>query len=432
MSVTRETSTGFLSATELGQVSTNRGYDGFGELEDFESRFQSNQLYSYTLGRDAAGRITSKTETISGEEHTWSYSYDEAGRLVQTELDGRVYEQIVYDENSNRTEYTDSSGTIVTADYDDQDRLLRYGDTTFTYTANGELLTKADSTGTTTYTYDVFGNLTDVELPDGRRIHYIIDGRNRRVGKDVDGRVEWYLVYIDQLNPVLQLDADGNVVAEFVYGTRLNVPDYMVKGGRTYRIVADHLGSVRLVVDTSTGEVVQRIDYDPWGVVLQDSNPGFQPFGFAGGLYDADTGLVRFGARDYNSENGRWTARDILDVFATAGNHYVYVHNAPQSFTDPSGYQSPFGPCLGPQTTGDWLRENLFGGYDDTPFSADPGWQSRADRFMAWFCSITGIPSLAGAGLSSIIGAGASKLLGNMGIGIFAVCATYQIIRAYQ
>jgi len=113
MNITRETATGFMSATELGQVSTNRGYDGFGELEDFESRFRSNQLYSYTLGRDAAGRITSKTETISGEEHTWSYSYDEAGRLVQTELDGRVYEQIVYDENSNRTEYTDSSGTIV-------------------------------------------------------------------------------------------------------------------------------------------------------------------------------------------------------------------------------------------------------------------------------------------------------------------------------
>jgi RHS repeat-associated protein len=44
--------------------------------------------------------------------------------------------------------------------------------------------------------------------------------------------------------------------------------------------------------------------------VTADSNPGFQPFGFAGGLYDPDTGLVRFGARDYDAAAGRWTAND--------------------------------------------------------------------------------------------------------------------------
>ena len=37
---------------------------------------------------------------------------------------------------------------------------------------------------------------------------------------------------------------------------------------------------------------------------LRDTNPGFQPFGFAGGMYDAATGLVRFGARDYDAETG--------------------------------------------------------------------------------------------------------------------------------
>jgi YD repeat-containing protein len=55
---------------------------------------------------------------------------------------------------------------------------------------------------------------------------------------------------------------------------------------------------VRLVVNTQTGQVAQRLDYDAWGLVTQDTNPGFQPFGFAGGLYDGQTGLVRFGERD--------------------------------------------------------------------------------------------------------------------------------------
>jgi len=75
----------------------------------------------------------------------------------------------------------------------------------------------------------------------------------------------------------------------------------MVKVGVTYRIISDHRGSVRLVVNASTGQVVQRMDDDEWGCVLQDTNPGFQSFGCARGLYDSDKGLVRFGARDYDT-----------------------------------------------------------------------------------------------------------------------------------
>jgi hypothetical protein len=33
-------------------------------------------------------------------------------------------------------------------------------------------------------------------------------------------------------------------------------------------------------------QLAQRLDYDAWGNVTTDTNPGFQPFGFAGGLYD--------------------------------------------------------------------------------------------------------------------------------------------------
>ena len=83
----------------------------------------------------------------------------------------------------------------------------------------------------------------------------------------------------------------------------------MVKGGITYRFITDQLGSVRLVVNSQTGEIAQQLRYDEFGVVLEDTNPGFQPFGFAGGLYDSDTGLVRFGARDYDPHTGRWTSK---------------------------------------------------------------------------------------------------------------------------
>jgi RHS repeat-associated protein len=103
------------------------------------------------------------------------------------------------------------------------------------------------------------------------------------------------------------------------------------------RIISDHLGSVRLVVKASDGSVAQRMDYDAWGNVLSDSSPGFQPFGFAGGLYDLDTKLVHFGRRDYDPSVGRWTAKDPSLFEGGDANLYVYAFNDPVNFLDSEG-----------------------------------------------------------------------------------------------
>jgi RHS repeat-associated protein len=101
--------------------------------------------------------------------------------------------------------------------------------------------------------------------------------------------------------------------------------------------VKDQLGSIRLVVNVANGNVLQRLDYDEFGKVTQDTNPGFQPFGFAGGLYDPDTKLVRFGARDYDADTGRWTAKDPILFAGGDSNLYGYTWNEPINFIDPIG-----------------------------------------------------------------------------------------------
>jgi len=249
----------------------------------------------------------------------------------------------------------------------------------------------------TVYSYDLYGNLLSVALPDGRTIEYDVDGAGRRVGRrvlDAQGVEQEYRgwIYRDLLRPIAEVDGSGTVVARYVYldgegsrqngmhqlATRLganqdtslpfagnNVPEYIellnASGVVTQRLrlIVNQVGTVQAVVDASTGEVVQRLEHDEFGRVLFDSNPGLQPFGFAGGLVDADTGLARFGARDYEPIVGRWTARDPVR-FLGGLNPFSYANVDPCNVRDPAG----FDPDPHPGLTGaacSWGRAAAFG-----------------------------------------------------------------------
>ncbi len=337
LTLTRNAQNGLLTGTTLGSTTTSQTYSTFGELASFTASQSGSPVFSVQYTRDALGRITQKVETIQGTTTTFNYTYDLAGRLTEVRQNGALAAQYTYDANGNRL-----SGPLagLTATYDGQDRLLQSGAATYTYTANGELQTQTAGGQTTTYTYDVLGNLVAVSLPGGTQIEYLIDGRNRRIGKKVNGVLTQGFLYQDQLKPVAELDGTGAVVSRFVYGSRPNSPEYIIKGGTTYRIISDHLVSPRLVIDVNAGTIAQRLDYDEFGNVILDTNPGFQPFGFAGGLYDLHTGLLRFGARDYDPETGRWTAKDPARFVASNTNLYGYVLDDPVNFIDPWGLQA--------------------------------------------------------------------------------------------
>ncbi|GEM_PF-6639895 len=71
---------------------------------------------------------------------------------------------------------------------------------------------------------------------------------------------------------------------------------------------------------------------------LTDTNQTLKvPFRFAGGLYDADTKLTRFGYRDYDAYTGKWTAKDPIGFAGGDSNLYGYVLGDPVNFVDPTG-----------------------------------------------------------------------------------------------
>lgn len=345
---------GLLSSVNFGNLIESYQYDSFGQLASKTANLSATALLQSTYDsnswtaanrRDGLGRIVHREESVrGGASTTFDYTYSPEGRLIDVLKNGAPYEHYAYgSQNGNRTAATTPSLTVTSnqIQYDNQDRLKTYGPYSYTYTPNGELLTKTANNVSpavvTTYAYDHFGNLLNVTRG-GTVITYIVDGMNRRVGKMIGSTMVRQWLYRDGLKPVAELDGQGHLISTFVYASNSNIPDFMVRGTKTYRILTDHVGSPRLVVNVSDAtDTPFQAEYTAFGEVTITGTPDFIPFGFASGLYDVDTGLLRFGARDYEPTSGRWTQKDPVLFDGDQTNLYLYAHGDPVNFLDQSG-----------------------------------------------------------------------------------------------
>lgn len=316
LDINRNPDTGFVESTELLGVADERDYNGYGECTNYVAAFEGDDLYQTSLKRDALGRVVERDERVlSGDVVTSRYEYDVRGRLVSVTTNGVVAESYAYDANGNR----------LGGEYDAQDRQLAYGGAAYAYDLNGSMTNRNGAA----LEWNLFGRLMSVG-----DVFYWRDEQQRLCYKEMDGELVKNWMWSGS-RLVAEYDCAAEEISVFVYAGA-TAPAYMIRGDVTYRIVTDNQGSVRLVVNTETGEIAQRLDYDSFGRVLRDTNPGFQPFGFQGGLYDPDTGLVEFGCRWYDAETGRWISKDPI-LLDGGWNVYAFCDNDPVNRTDPTG-----------------------------------------------------------------------------------------------
>jgi RHS repeat-associated protein len=269
------------------------------------------------------------------------------GRLATVTKDGALAEAYSYDAAGNRTGETSTAlGITRSSTYDSEDHLLTAGADTYAFSADGFLTTRHTAEGTSTFDYSTRGELLSAALPDGRTVSYDYDPLGRRIAKRIDGNLTEKYLWANATTLLAVLAPDGSIRQRFTYADD-RVPLSVETSSGTYYLSCDQVGSLRTVADAS-GSPVKEITYDSFGNVISDSNPAFRlPFGFAGGLADADTGLTKFGARDYDPATGRWTAKDPIDFAGGDANLYGYCLGDPVGWVDSDGLWGRWPDYLG-------------------------------------------------------------------------------------
>lgn len=217
--------------------------------------------------------------------------------------------------------------TTINYTYDDANRLIQMGDTSYNWDENGNLLRD----GVNTYTYDPANRLISVN--DGHDIYtYTYNGLGDRLQQSVNDQTTNYT--LDLNAGLTQVLDDGTNT--YLYGVDRIA---QVDGANTNYFLGDALGSVRQLADENA-EITLGESYDPYGNVISSVGDGQSVYGYTGEIAD-QTGLTYLRARYYVSADGRFATRDTWEGNTSqpmSYNFWNYTDSNPINRVDPIGH----------------------------------------------------------------------------------------------
>ncbi len=291
--------------------------------------------YNFNLGSADNGNvmgITNNRDTTRSQ----SFSYDSLNRIATAQTSSTSGstcwgEQYGYDAWANLLSISAPSGySACTEEYlnlgvNASNRITNPG---VSYDTPGNEL----GDGINSYSYDAENHLTAAA-----GVTYTYDGDGNRVQKS-NGKLYWYGAGSDPLD---ETDLSGNLTSEFVFFGGKRIAKLLLPAGTVDYYFADHLGTSRIVTNSS-GTVLDDSDFYPFGGERPILSSSGNTYKFTGKERDTESGLDNFGARYDASSFGRFMTADPKPIGVHALdpqtlNRYAYTRNNPLAYVDPDG-----------------------------------------------------------------------------------------------
>lgn len=310
-------------------VLTTYQYDGLDRLTRLLDQKGVTTVADHQYQYSTASQITQIAEPTI----TKNYGYDAIDRLTSASYSNPLQqnENYSYDALGNRT----ASQLSASYSYQRFNRLASTAAASYYYDANGNVISKADSSGTTHYAWDCENRLKQVSLPNGTTVTYKYDALGRRIQRTPSPGVQTNFVY-DNQDVVRDLNSDGSTV-DYLNGpgidNKLRLTDSRLSGLGPLYFIQDQVGSTSALTNF-LGVVVNQFSYDSFG---NSSGSTLTRYTYTGREFDSDTGLYYYRARWYNPEVGRFISEDPVRFLAGI-NWYDYVANGPVRWIDPFGW----------------------------------------------------------------------------------------------
>jgi RHS repeat-associated protein len=336
-------SPGMITAVESGYLTERVAY--WEEPGDDGARYYGGQASRASFHASSDGGAAPAS-------YTWLYSYAADGRLrtarntVVPGSDFGVGGPAQYDANGNLLRVRNAGVERVFGYAPDGNRLVRAdGVDGYSYDAAGRTVVTPDPLVHELGTDRVTGFPSYVRQADGSRTELVTGGSgNHRWSKTLlgpDGAVRSerrYLCAAGAAPLTEQVRTDGGSgwhATSYVYGLG-GLVAVLDDGAPRAAVFRDRLGSPRLLV-AEGGAILGRYDYRPFGDLMAEpagQRPDLLRYRFLGREWDAETGLVDFGARLYHPRLGRFYGTDPA---GTGTNPYLYAGGDPVNLVDPGG-----------------------------------------------------------------------------------------------
>jgi RHS repeat-associated protein len=312
-------------------ISATYQYDGLDRLTGLTNKRGLTTIADFQYQFSDANNISQMADGTA----TNNYGYDLLNRLTSATHSNQANESYALDPVGNRT----SSHLSSTYGYQPFNRLVSTASATYSYNANGNLISKTDSGGTTLYAWDFENRLKQVTLPNGSGVTYKYDALDRRtertasIGSPLPLTTTARFIY-DGADVIRDLDGNGITTADYLNGPGIDNKFRQTTATAALYFVQDHLGSTRALTDAN-GNVVASLNYDSFG------NGGASPltrYTYTGREFDSDTGLYYYRARFYDPQLGRFLSEDPIGL-SGGPNPYEYAYDNPLRYVDPTGNQ---------------------------------------------------------------------------------------------